>query len=132
MIGTTPNSDNYSEDMGGVANMWNQDRAAMKAGHWSGVLGNFTYEDFIVEESMGPIVDRSEEFLGTSDAVIVRARRTLLEALREHQAGKLPFGLDSDLDYSRIRALAIRMSASFDWREIDPLNPPQSVAVAAE
>jgi phenylpropionate dioxygenase-like ring-hydroxylating dioxygenase large terminal subunit len=132
VIGTTPNSDNYSENMGGVANMWNQDRAAMKAGHWSGVLGNFTYEDFIVEESMGPIVDRSQEFLGTSDAVIMRARRTLLEALREHGEGKLPFGLDGDVDYRSIRALAIRMPASIDWHDVDPLNPPQPVQEAAE
>ena len=123
--GTAPNSDNYSEDMGSSANLWHQDRAAMKQGHWSGVLKNFTYEDFIIEESMGPIADRSQEFLGSSDAVIVRARRLLLEALREHEAGKLPFGLDQDLDYSRIRALAIRMPGQVDWRTIDPLNPQE-------
>jgi len=132
VVGTTPNSDNYSENMGGVVNMWNQSRDAMKNGHWSGVLGNFTYEDFIVEESMGPIVDRSTEFLGTSDAVIVRARRMLLEALREHAEGKLPFGLDGDVDYGRIRALAIRMPATQDWREIDPLSPPQPAVPVAE
>ena len=123
--GTAANSDNYSEDMGNRDNLWHQDRAAMKDGHWSGILKNFTYEDFIIEESMGPIADRSEEFLGTSDAVIVRARRLLLEALRDHAAGKLPFGLDQDLDYSRIRALAIRMPGQVDWRSIDPLNPEE-------
>jgi phenylpropionate dioxygenase-like ring-hydroxylating dioxygenase large terminal subunit len=123
--GTAPNSDNYSEDMGSSANLWHQDRAAMKEGHWSGVLKNFTYEDFIIEESMGPIADRSQEFLGSSDAVIVRARRLLFEALREHEAGKLPFGLDQGLDYSRIRALAIRMPGQVDWRTIDPLNPQE-------
>jgi phthalate 4,5-dioxygenase len=127
VIGTTPDSDNYSADMGGLVNMWNQNRKAMKDGHWSGILGNFTYEDFTVEESMGPITDRSQEFLGTSDAVIVRARRMLLEALREHEAGKLPFGLDQNLDYRRIRALSIRYSASTNWRDIDPLNPPVGV-----
>ena len=123
--GTAPNSDNYSEDMGSSANLWHQDRAAMQQGHWSGVLKNFTYEDFIIEESMGPIADRSQEFLGSSDAVIVRARRLLLEALRQHEVGKLPFGLDQDLDYSRIRALAIRMPGQVDWRTIDPLNPQE-------
>jgi phthalate 4,5-dioxygenase oxygenase subunit len=128
-FGTAANDDNYSEDMGGVVNMWRQDRAAMKQGHWSGILGNFTYEDFIVEESMGPIADRSDEFLGTSDAVIVRARRMLLQALREHEAGKLPFGLDQGLDYSRIRALSIRMPAATNWRDIDPLNPPEPVTM---
>jgi phthalate 4,5-dioxygenase len=129
---TTPDDDNYSADMGGIGNMWHQDRAAMKAGHWSGILGNFTYEDFVVEESMGPIVDRSTEFLGTSDAVIMRARRMLLSALDDHAQGKLPFGLGDNINYGRIRALAIRYPGGLDWHAIDPLNPPEEVKEAAE
>ncbi len=32
----------------------------MKAGHWSGIVGRGNaYEDFVVQESMGPIVDRT-------------------------------------------------------------------------
>lgn len=123
--GTTSSDDNYSADMGSSANLWNQNRAAMKEGHWSGILRNFTYEDFIIEELMGPIADRSQEFLGSSDTVIVRARRLFLEALSAHAQGKLPFGLDRDLDYSRIRALAIRMPGQVDWRGIDPLHPEE-------
>jgi len=132
VVGTTDNDDDYSADMGNVTNMWHQDREAMKAGHWSGIRGNFTYEDFIVEESMGPIVDRSEEFLGSSDAVIGRTRRMLLAALDEHAQGKLPFGLDGSVDYRTIRALSIRMPKTLNWEEIDPRNPPQDVVQAAE
>ncbi|HVV94089.1 MAG TPA: Rieske 2Fe-2S domain-containing protein [Hyphomicrobiales bacterium] len=128
---TTGDDDNYSADMGGAADMWKQDRAAMKAGHWSGILGNFTYEDFVIEESMGPISDRSQEFLGTSDAVIVRARRMLQKALREHAEGKLPFGLDQDIDYSRIRSLATVLPTGQDWRAIDPRDPPEEARGAA-
>lgn len=124
---TTANSDNYSEDMGDVTNMWHQDREAMKNGHWSGLTKNFTYEDFIIEASMGPIADRSEEYLGTSDLVIVRARRMLMAAIREHQAGKLPFGLDKNPDYSTIRSLAIRIRGDEDWKAIDTLNPPPTI-----
>ena len=124
LSGTTDDSDDYAADRGSAANAWHQDRAAMKDGHWSGILRNFTYEDFIVEESMGPIADRTAEYLGSSDAVIVRARRMLLDALGAHASGKLPFGLDGDLDYSRIRALAIRFPCGLDWRQIDPLAPP--------
>ena len=84
----------------------------MADGHFSGMLKNFVYEDFIIEESMGPIADRSREFLGSSDAVIVRARRLFFKALDEHAAsGKLPFGLDQGIDYRAIRALAIRYPA---------------------
>lgn len=125
LAGTMPNDDNYSEDMGSVDNMWHQDRKAMKLGHWSGLMKNFTYEDFIIEESMGPISDRSREFLGTSDAVIVRTRRMLMNAMDEHAKGKLPFGIDQNIDYSKIRALAIRMSADMNWRTVDTLHPPQ-------
>jgi phenylpropionate dioxygenase-like ring-hydroxylating dioxygenase large terminal subunit len=128
---TTGDDDNYSADMGGPANMWRQDRRAMKDGHWSGILGNFTYEDFVIEESMGPIADRSEEFLGTSDAIIVRARRMLQKALREHAEGKLPFGLGEGLDYGRIRSLATVIPAGQDWRQIDPLDPPEEARGAA-
>jgi phthalate 4,5-dioxygenase len=117
--------DDFASDRGHLANAWNQDRGAMANGHFSGILKNFVYEDFIIEESMGPISDRSKEFLGSSDAVIVRARRYLLRALDEHAGGKLPFGLDQDLDYGRIRALAIRYPKDTDWKAIDTKNPPE-------
>ncbi len=122
--GTAEDSDDYAADRGSVANAWHQDRHAMSGGHWSGIMKNFTYEDFIIEESMGPIADRTQEYLGSSDAVIVRARRMFLDALAAHQAGDLPFGLGDDLDYSRIRALAIQYPVGTDWRQIDPLAPP--------
>jgi phthalate 4,5-dioxygenase oxygenase subunit len=121
--GTSANSDDYAEDRGNADNVWHQDRRAMKDGHWSGIMKNFTYEDFIVEESMGPIVDRTAEYLGTSDAVIVRARRMLFQALDQHRGGQLPFGLDRELDYSRIRGLAISFPRETNWLDIDPLNP---------
>ena len=61
--------------------------------HWHG--RNFTDEDFALEESMGPIVDRTRAYIGTSDAAVVRERRMLLEALRRHADGALSFGRPS-------------------------------------
>ena len=112
-----------------------QDRAARKGGHWSGLTKNFVYEDFIIEESMGPIVDRTKEYLGSSDVVITRTRRMFFNALKEHAEGKLPFGLDQDVDYRRIRALAIRFPGNMDWKDIDLIDPPRfefADAAAAE
>jgi phthalate 4,5-dioxygenase len=40
-----------------------------------------------VRESMGGIVDRSQEHLGASDAVVVHARRRLLDAVQAFQQG---------------------------------------------
>ena len=125
LAGSVPDDDDFASDRGNMTNAWHQDRRAMANGHFSGILKNFVYEDFIIEESMGPISDRSREFLGSSDAVIVRARRFLLRALDQHARGKLPFGLDQDIDYSAIRALAIRYHKGTDWKAIDTKAPPQ-------
>lgn len=120
-----PDHDDFAQDRGDLTNMWHQDRAAMKAGHWSGLTKNFVYEDFIIEESMGPIADRTKEYLGTSDAVITRTRRMFFNALKEHaDSGRLPFGLGENIDYRSIRALAIRYPGNLDWKSIDLVNPP--------
>lgn len=121
--------DFFNSDMGSLDNLWHQDREAMKRGHSTGVVdrGN-AYEDFIVQESMGPIVDRSIEHLGTCDAVIVRARRMLLGALRDHQKdGTIPFAA-SDIEFSRIRAISLAYPQGQDWRAIDPFNPAKPIA----
>ena len=121
--------DYFNSNMGGPENLWNQDRAAMKAGHWSGIIGGGNpYEDFAVQESMGPIVDRSTEFLGTCDAVIVHARRMLLAGLKRfEQTGAPPFA-GPDVDFAHIRAIAFAYPEDRDWREIDAFNPPSIAA----
>jgi phthalate 4,5-dioxygenase oxygenase subunit len=124
LLGTDPDDDDFAKDRGNEANHWNRNAHAIRQGHFSGILKNFVYEDFIVEESMGPILDRTQEWLGTSDAVIARARRMLLKALDEHAQGKLPFGLDENIDYRQVRALAIRFPKGTDWKSIDVKNPP--------
>ena len=113
--------DHFNADMGGPENMWQQDRQAMKDGHWSGITGRSNaYEDFAVQESMGPIVDRSKEYLGTCDRVIYRARRLLLDAVRRHRdSGELAFSGD-EIDFSAIRAVSFAYPADEDWREVDP------------
>jgi phenylpropionate dioxygenase-like ring-hydroxylating dioxygenase large terminal subunit len=122
--------DYFNADMGDRSNLWNQDRQAMKDGHWSGIVGHGNaYEDFVVQESMGPIVDRSREFLATCDHVIIRARSQLLRAVQRFQeTGEVPF-TGPEVDYARIRAISYSFPRGEDWRRIDAFNPP---AVAAE
>ena len=43
---------------------------------------------------MGPIVDRSAEYLGTTDRAIVTMRRMLLEATHAVERGEMPPGVD--------------------------------------
>ncbi|HLH78430.1 MAG TPA: Rieske 2Fe-2S domain-containing protein [Candidatus Binataceae bacterium] len=118
------NDDNFCEDMGSLDNFWHQDRLRMKEGHWTGVRC-FAYEDFVVEEAMGPICDRTKEYLGSSDTIIIRVRRLLLNGLRQfQQTGRLSYGMEEGFDYSHVRAIGIRYRKELDWREIDSFNPP--------
>ncbi|WP_336979644.1 Rieske 2Fe-2S domain-containing protein [Altererythrobacter fulvus] len=121
--------DHFNADMGDASNLWHQDRQAMKDGHWSGIVNRSNaYEDFAVQESMGPIVDRTQEYLGTCDRVIYRARRLLLDAVNRHrETGELSFA-GEEIDYPAIRAISFAFGREEDWREVDW----QALAEAAE
>jgi hypothetical protein len=53
---------------------------------------------------MGPIADRSEEHLGSTDRAIVALRRLLLDATRSVAAGGRPRGTDP-ATYRDVRAV---------------------------
>ncbi|HLH78433.1 MAG TPA: Rieske 2Fe-2S domain-containing protein [Candidatus Binataceae bacterium] len=125
LVGHSGDKNNFCSSMGSIDNMWKQDRKAMKEGHWTGITSILQFEDFVAEESMGAIVDRSREYLGSSDSIIIRARRMLLQAVREYQrSGIPPFGLLDEVDYTKVRALGIRFKNDISWKQIDTLNPP--------
>jgi len=128
MANSSGDRDDFASDLGGWHNRWNQDRALMKRGHWTGIARALPLEDFAVQEAMGPIADRTGEQLGSSDVTIVRTRRLLLEAARRHMAGEAL----SENGHGAVRALAIRIAAGADWRAIDTMDPPPSLADAAE
>jgi hypothetical protein len=69
------------------------DRQVQKTQTFTGISGVNT-QDFALQEGMGPICDRSKEFLGTSDKAIVAMRRLLLEAIDVVQKGGQPRGAD--------------------------------------
>jgi len=86
-----------------IDNWFHQDRAAMKNGSYTGIEG-FTNQDMACQETMGPIADRTQEHLGTSDIAITCMRRRMLEALRGFREGKTPMGIDRTIPYGRIRS----------------------------
>jgi hypothetical protein len=47
-------------------------------------------QDGAMTESMGRVVDRSKEHLGTSDSAIIAVRRSLLREVRDFQEGVEP------------------------------------------
>lgn len=78
---------------------YGQDRDAMKRGHFSGFTGNLLQEDMVTQASMGPIVDRTKEHLSTADVAVIQARRLLLQALDDMEAGRPVVGSGPDLDH---------------------------------
>ena len=85
-------------------NNWLQDRELMRSGgSFSGISG-VNNEDMAMQESMGPIYDRSKEHLGTSDVAVIRMRRLMLDSVRRFQAGGVPLGLEEPFDYRKLRA----------------------------
>jgi phenylpropionate dioxygenase-like ring-hydroxylating dioxygenase large terminal subunit len=70
------------------------DRAGQKSGRYTSGVKGISMQDASIQESMGPITDRTLEYLAPTDAAIVRARRRLLDtALALHDGAQLP-GLD--------------------------------------
>jgi phthalate 4,5-dioxygenase len=82
------------------------DRAAQKAGiSYSGVEG-IGMQDASLQESMGPIVDRTKENLTTTDNGIIMARLMLIRAAKAlAEKGVLPPG--STLEDQHVRSAAV-------------------------
>jgi phthalate 4,5-dioxygenase oxygenase subunit len=70
------------------------------------------------QESMGPIVDRSQEHLGTSDIAIIRMRKRMLDAVRRFQDGLPLIGLDPELPFGRIRSEQKIVPVDAPWQSV--------------
>ncbi len=80
--------------LGNKANDYFMDRAAQGSGrHYSGVPG-IAMQDASLQESCGPIVDRSLETLVSSDNGIIMTRHRLMRAARALEQGVAPPALD--------------------------------------
>ncbi|HWP27840.1 MAG TPA: Rieske 2Fe-2S domain-containing protein [Xanthobacteraceae bacterium] len=81
------------------------DRAAQKRGDtYSGVEG-IAMQDASLQESMGPIVDRTKENLVSTDNGIIMMRHRLLRTLKAMERGETPPGLE--LAHQRVRSAAV-------------------------
>jgi phthalate 4,5-dioxygenase oxygenase subunit len=90
------------------------DREAQKKDSYTGITG-IHLQDQAVTESMGTIYDRSHEHLATSDSMIIRSRRRLIEAakaLRDH--GEVPPGVDDPEIYA-VRTGGVILPREADW-----------------
>ena len=69
-----------------LANDFLIDREVQRTQTYTGIAGGNS-QDVAIQEGMGPVEDRSREFLGTTDKAIVACRQLLLEAVEELESG---------------------------------------------
>jgi phthalate 4,5-dioxygenase oxygenase subunit len=96
-------------------NLFWQDRAAMKAGSFTGITG-FPNQDIAMWITMGPIADRSRDRLGASDVAIVEFRRQMLDAVRAFERGEPAIGTGSSRIPRSVCAFQAIVPKTTDWR----------------
>lgn len=109
------------------------DRAAQKAGHsYSGIEG-IGMQDASLQESMGPIVDRTKENLTSTDNGIIMARMKLIRAARAlAEKGVTPPGCEPAAHQVRSAAIVIDPDRSFmddgaEWLKVRAGKPFWSI-----
>jgi nitrite reductase/ring-hydroxylating ferredoxin subunit len=82
---------------------------------YSGIPGGAAMQDAAVTWSMGPIYQRQNERLGTTDVMIIRVRRRLIAAARAlAEQGTLPPGVDNPEVY-RVRSGGVFLPTDTNW-----------------
>jgi hypothetical protein len=97
-----------------LANDFFLDREVQRTKTYTGI-SEFWGQDAAPQLSMGTIVDRTREHLGTSDLAIVSVRRRLLRATKELQEhGTIPAEVDDPEAYM-VRSDAVLIPAGESW-----------------
>jgi phenylpropionate dioxygenase-like ring-hydroxylating dioxygenase large terminal subunit len=116
---TLPNTTDWYGRFRCVANAGNDyliDRTAQKTTSYTGIDAIFL-QDQAVTESMGAIYDRTNERLGTSDQMIIRTRKRLIDAARAlRDTGKVPPGVDDPGVYA-VRSGGALLARGAEWVE---------------
>jgi hypothetical protein len=78
-------------------------------------LSSVHLEDLAITESMGTLLDRGAEHLGTSDVMVIRVRRRLIAAAKALQEqGEIPPGAENPVVY-RTRSGSVFLPKDADW-----------------
>lgn len=101
-----------------IANRQNDyliDREHQRLHSTTGIKG-IGAQDAAIQESMGPIVDRSRETLGAGDAAIVNFRRRLIRMARDLEQGIEPAAA-MQADLFRVRSAGLVLDRGIDFVE---------------
>ena len=91
------------------------DREAQRSRTFTGIK-DISVQDASIQESMGPICDRTKEHLGTTDAAVIAMRRVYLKACRDLMEGIEPF-VPRDGATFRLRSVAEVLDRSITFEE---------------
>jgi nitrite reductase/ring-hydroxylating ferredoxin subunit len=98
---------------------------------FSGIRG-IAIQDTAVQESMGAVVDRTKERLGTSDAGIIMARHRLMQAARTLRGdGAAPVGVSPESHRVRAASVVLPKGLPFDEGAKDAMIALPETDVAA-
>jgi phthalate 4,5-dioxygenase oxygenase subunit len=103
-----------------AANRYQQDRESMKTKTFTGMGLNFQAHDAFATESQGPVQNRTEEHLVSSDKAIVAARKLLSNAIKDAKNGRDPQHVIRDAKSNQLLHLQVfseLISASADWKQ---------------
>ncbi len=106
------------------------DREVQRTATFSGVA-DFVSQDLMVTESMGPIYDRTQEQLGSTDKAVTRMRHILISAAKGLAAGKEPPAV-GERDYRSIFGAEKILEPGEDWRVLATPEDPTFAAALEE
>jgi phenylpropionate dioxygenase-like ring-hydroxylating dioxygenase large terminal subunit len=110
-----------------ASNRYGLDREIQRTRTFTGIAG-INNQDRAVVESMGPICDRWNEHLGTSDIAVIAMRRRLLDEAKALEAGTAPKAAASGALY-QVRPLDI-ITPVEDLKTLAQLNDARMKAAA--
>jgi phthalate 4,5-dioxygenase oxygenase subunit len=108
-------------------NDYMMDRAAQKANKTYCGVKTIAMQDSAIQESMGPIQDRSKENLTSTDNGVIMARVRLRKAALAVQQGKQPDGIDPATHAVRSASILLPENASFSEAAADALKAKEGV-----
>jgi phthalate 4,5-dioxygenase oxygenase subunit len=95
-------------------NDYGLDRLVQREQSCSGIPG-IGAQDTAIQESMGPIVDRENEHLGTGDSAIVAFRRRLLRLAADYERGVMP-AMPEHPEWYQVRSAGVVLGKDIDFQ----------------
>ncbi|MDA0238577.1 MAG: Rieske 2Fe-2S domain-containing protein [Proteobacteria bacterium] len=96
-------------------NNYRLDREAQRNDNFTGIQG-IPNQDAAVQESMGPIVDRTKELLGHSDSAVIKFRQMMIGMAKDLNAGKEPIAARHG-DWYNVRSASVVLDRELEWQE---------------